>query len=58
MHTRRGDHPYKLAAEAYLSIVGQPQLFTEGNHRTGSLIASWINLHAGYPPFVLWSTMQ
>jgi hypothetical protein len=28
-------------------------LFTEGNHRTGSLIASWINLFAGYPPFVL-----
>ena len=25
----------------------------EGNHRTGSLIASWINLYAGYPPFVL-----
>jgi hypothetical protein len=52
-HARRGDHPYKLAAEAYVSIVGQPQLFIEGNHRTGSLIASWINLHAGYPPFVL-----
>jgi hypothetical protein len=36
-----------------VSIVGQPQLFIEGNHRTGSLIASWINLWAGYPPFVL-----
>jgi hypothetical protein len=52
-HAGRGDHPYKLAAEAYVSIVGQPQVFIEGNHRTGSLIASWINLHAGYPPFVL-----
>jgi hypothetical protein len=52
-HARRGDHPFKLAAESYVSIVGQPQLFIEGNHRTGSLIASWINLHAGYPPFVL-----
>jgi hypothetical protein len=29
------------------------QLFIEGNNRTGSLIASWINLYAGYPPFVL-----
>jgi hypothetical protein len=28
-------------------------LFIECNHRTGSLIACWINLHAGYPPFVL-----
>jgi hypothetical protein len=52
-HARRGEHPYKLAAEAYVSIVGQPQLFMEGNHRTGSLIANWINLFAGYPPFVL-----
>jgi hypothetical protein len=52
-HARQGDHPNKLAAEAYVSIVGQPQVFIEGNHRTGSLIASWINLHAGYPPFVL-----
>ena len=52
-HAGQGDHPYKLAAETYVSIVGEPQLFIEGNHRTGSLIANWINLHAGYPPFVL-----
>jgi hypothetical protein len=52
-HARQGDHPYKLAAETYVSIVGEPQLFNEGNHRTGSLIASWINLSTGYAPFVL-----
>lgn len=52
-HAERHDHPFKLAAETYVSILGRPQLFIEGNHRTGSLIASWINLHAGYPPFVL-----
>lgn len=52
-HLERRDHPYKLAAETYVSILGRPQLFIEGNHRTGSLIASWINLRAGYPPFVL-----
>jgi hypothetical protein len=52
-HAGQGDHPFKLAAETYVSIVGEPQLFIEGNHRTGSLIASWINLYAGYPPFVL-----
>ena len=42
-HADRGEHPLKLAAETYVSIVGQPQLFIEGNDRTGSLIASWIN---------------
>ncbi|MBV9580894.1 MAG: hypothetical protein JO057_20120 [Chloroflexi bacterium] len=52
-HAGQGDHPCKLAAETYVSIVGQPQLFIEGNHRTGSLIASWINLYNGHPPFVL-----
>jgi hypothetical protein len=52
-HAAQRNHPFKLAAETYVSIVGEPQLFIEGNHRTGSLIASWINLHAGYPPFVL-----
>jgi hypothetical protein len=52
-HAERGDHPYKLAAETYVSILGRPQLFIEGNHRSGALIASWINLSAGYAPFVL-----
>jgi hypothetical protein len=48
-HMRHGNNPYKLAAETYVSIVGQPQLFVEGNHRSGALIASWINLYAGLP---------
>jgi hypothetical protein len=52
-HTARGDSTDKLAAEVYVSVLGQPQLFIEGNHRTGSLIASWINLAADRPPFVL-----
>lgn len=52
-HKRRGDNPQKIAAEIYVSILGHPQLFIEGNHRTGALVASWINMHHGYPPFVL-----
>lgn len=43
----------KLAGEIYVAVLGRPQLFIEGNHRTGSLIASWINAYHGYPPFVL-----
>ena len=52
-HKKKGDHPYKLAAEVYVAIVGKPQLFVEGNHRTGNLIANWINMYYGLPPFVL-----
>ena len=53
LHQQRGDHPLKLAAEIYDSILGYPQLYIEGNHRTGSLIANWITVYDGFPPFVL-----
>lgn len=43
----------KIAAEIYIAILGMPQLFIEGNHRSGSIIASWINLANNGPPFVL-----
>lgn len=43
----------KVATKIYVSIIGIPQVFTEGNHRTGALIASWINVTDGAPPFVL-----
>jgi hypothetical protein len=52
-HTQRGNHPLKIAAEIYVSILGYPQLYIEGNHRTGSLIADWITVYYGFPPFVL-----
>jgi hypothetical protein len=47
------DPVYKRAAGVYVGILMQPQLFIEGNHRTGSLIASLELLRAGEPPFVL-----
>ena len=33
--------------------VSQPQLFFEGNHRTGALLMSCILVRHGKPPFVL-----
>jgi len=52
-HMQKEPHPLKVASEVYVAILGHPQLFIEGNHRTGSLISSWINMYYGYPPFVL-----
>lgn len=49
----RNDPVYKRAAGVYVGILCQPQLFIEGNHRTGALIASLELLRAGKPPFVL-----
>jgi len=52
-HMKKEPHPLKVASEVYVAILGHPQLFIEGNHRTGSIISSWINMYYGYPPFVL-----
>ena len=47
------DNPYKVASQVYVGVLSQPQLYQEGNHRAGSLIASGILLQNGCPPFVL-----
>jgi hypothetical protein len=52
-HMKGEPHPLKVAAEVYVAALGFPQLFIEGNHRTSNLIANWISLYYGHPPFVL-----
>ncbi|AFJ03376.1 hypothetical protein Q7C_2240 [Methylophaga frappieri] len=44
---------WKRAAGVFTLILSQPQLFLEGNHRTGSLIMSYFLMRAGHAPFVL-----
>ena len=44
---------WRRAAGVYNRILSQPQLFIEGNHRTGALIMSYILASEGKPPFVL-----
>ena len=52
-HMKGEPHPLKVAAEVYVCVLGFPQLFIEGNHRTGNLISNWISMYYGHPPFVL-----
>jgi hypothetical protein len=47
------ESPWKRAAGVYVRILSQPQLYIEGNHRTGALIMSYILARDGKPPFVL-----
>jgi hypothetical protein len=51
------DHAYesawKRAAGVYVRILSQPQLYIEGNHRTGALLMSYILGRDGKAPFVL-----
>ena len=49
----RDESTWKRAAGVYVRILSEPQLFIEGNHRSGSLIVSYLQLRDGYPPFVL-----
>lgn len=48
-----GNTAWFRAAGIYIRVLSKPQLFIEGNHRSGSLVASWILADAGHPPFVL-----
>lgn len=48
-----GNTAWFRAAGSFIRILSKPQLFIEGNHRSGTLVASWILASAGHPPFVL-----
>ncbi|MGE0825744.1 MAG: hypothetical protein AB7G75_12945 [Candidatus Binatia bacterium] len=50
-HSRESS--WKKAAGVYIRILSQPQLYIEGNHRTGALIMSYILAREGNAPFVL-----
>ena len=50
---RTSESPWKRAAGVFVRILSQPQLFLEGNHRSGALIMSYVLLRSGLPPFVL-----
>ena len=49
----RDENTWDRAAGAYVRMLSKPQLFIEGNHRTGALLMSYILLRDGLPPFVL-----
>lgn len=49
----KNDTPWKQAAGVFVMMVSTPQLFIEGNNRTGVLMASHILAYHGKPPFVL-----
>ncbi|WP_236849020.1 hypothetical protein [Candidatus Thiodictyon syntrophicum] len=49
----RDEPVWRRAARAYIQVMSRPQLFIEGNHRTGALIMSALLAGEGKPPFVL-----
>ena len=51
--SHRDDAVWDRAAGAYVRMLSRPQLFIEGNHRTGALLMSFVLVWNGRPPFVL-----
>lgn len=49
----RTESIWQRTAGVYIRVLSEPQLYIEGNHRTGALIMSYLLLRAGEPPFVL-----
>lgn len=46
-------NPYKLVAGFYMQILSQPQLFIEGNHRTGNILVNYLLVSKGLPPYII-----
>jgi hypothetical protein len=53
---QRHEPVWHRAAGVYIRILSEPQVFIEGNDRTGALVMSYILAKEGLPPFVLTAT--
>ncbi len=51
--SHKNESVWQRAAGVYIRILSQPQLYIEGNHRTGALVMSYLLTREGQPPFVL-----
>jgi hypothetical protein len=49
----RGKSVWRRATGVFIRLLSDPQLFIEGNHRTGALVMSYLLGREGRPPFVL-----
>lgn len=53
LELHKADDVWRRAAGVYMRILSRPELYIEGNHRTGALIMSYMLAREGQPPFVL-----
>ncbi len=44
--------PYKIATGFYSRSLSQPQLFIEGNHRTGNILLNYLLISKGAAPYI------
>ena len=51
--TEKTADPRVLATGFYSRNLSQPQLFLEGNHRTGNILFNYLMVSHGAPPFII-----
>lgn len=49
---KRNYNPFELAAGFYSRVLSYPQLFLEGNHRTGNILLNYLLVSAEVAPYV------
>lgn len=50
---RHESNPWHLATGFYTRQLSRPQLFLEGNHRTGNIILNYLLVSKGSPPYIV-----
>lgn len=53
LRRRTAGDPYHLATGFYSRALSRPQLFLEGNHRTGNIILNYLLISRGAPPYIV-----
>lgn len=50
---RKTSDPWRLATGFYSRALSRPQLFLEGNHRTGNIVLNYLLISKGAPPYIV-----
>lgn len=50
---KESEDPFRLATGFYTQVLSHPQLFLEGNHRTGNILLNYLLVSRGTPPYVV-----
>jgi hypothetical protein len=53
MRKRLDSNPWQLATGFYSRALSRPQLFLEGNHRTGNIILNYLLVSKNSPPYIV-----
>ncbi|TVR70500.1 MAG: hypothetical protein EA427_05655 [Spirochaetaceae bacterium] len=53
LKNRKESNPWRLATGFYSRALSRPQLFLEGNHRTGNIVLNYLLISRESPPYIV-----